>query len=582
MPSKVTTIREAETVSRKKTISIHVAVVIAALCLYLFAGSLDAIADSTAELKPTDSNLQEIMRAAIADPPRATRTRSQRKADQIFLEAFYADRDYRPAWLTQKRLAELQRLQEVAFAHGLPGEDGPIAALSRQIESAKPSLGLRTWAHLDVMTTLTIARLICDLRFGYTDPTMPAAADIGDFGRASGCGINLVKNAARSDSLAAYLDSVAPLNPFYNRLKISLAEHRRMANHATRPRVANGRILKIGMADNRVLALRARLGIELPDIDAKGMRIYDDAVAAAVQDFQEKHRLDADGMLGRRTVTELNVTIPERIDQIRANMEWQRWALNERQSDYLLVNVAHFVAHLVRDGTAVWSGRIQVGRRDRPTPMFKTSITSIIANPTWTIPPTILRKDILPEVRQNKHYLNENGLLVVDLHGRIIDSPSIDWHKVTASKFTYRVRAKPGPLNALGRIKFRMPNSHMVYIHDTPAKSKFDSNTRLFSSGCIRLENPAELAERLLSMQPDTPLSTLNSALASGNTSVLRLARTLPVIVTYNTIEMNASGELIFGPDVYGRDAPIVAVLDESIRSAPQRHARAITAASAY
>ncbi len=212
---------------------------------------------------------------------------------------------------------------------------------------------------------------------------------------------------------------------------------------------------------------------------------------------------------------------------------------------------------------ARWSGRAafkSVAATGRP---FKAAITSIVVNPSWTVPPTILRKDILPKVRRDRNYLAENDLRVIDLHGRTINNQSIDWQQVTARNFAYRLRRKPGPGNALGRIKLQMPNRHLIFIHDTPAKANFDQAIRMFSSGCIRLERPDELVERLLSAQTDASASRLTNALASRQTAVIPLAESLPVIITYNTIDLNESGELIFGPDVYGRDASIAASLDK-------------------
>ncbi len=358
MPTIVTTVRATETARRNKNHSIHIAAILALVCLDFCIGVRVAFAGTV---------MQNNMRAAITDLPTVPFFESPDTADIRFIESFYANREYQPAWLNQDQLADLRKLGTVAQSHGLAGNTGFIPALSRQLKQAQSSVGFQTWAQLDVLATLTIAQLICDLRFGYLDPTLPAATNVDASRRASRCGFEFVQQAARADSLIDYLNSLTPDSPLYRRLKLSLAEHQRMTTVTPLRRVPPGRPLQVGMTSDRVPALRERLRIWPTVTDSLQFRRYDDTLATAVRNFQQQHRLEADGVLGKQTVTALNISTQERIEQLRVNMEWQRWALSDQQRSYLLVNIAHYITYLVHDGEVVWSGRIQVGRSDRPT-----------------------------------------------------------------------------------------------------------------------------------------------------------------------------------------------------------------------
>jgi L,D-transpeptidase YcbB len=220
----------------------------------------------------------------------------------------------------------------------------------------------------------------------------------------------------------------------------------------------------------------------------------------------------------------------------------------------------------VRDRAPVWHARAQVGKPYRATPIFRSEMTYLVLNPTWTVPPGILAADILPAQRRDPTTLARKRLEVVDMEGRVVPADSIDWSTATPRNFRYMLRQAPGPTNALGRVKFMFPNAHSVYLHDTPSKDLFERSDRAFSSGCIRVENPLELAALLLAGQKGWDRAALDAAIAAGETRTITLAKRVPVLLLYWTAWVDTDGALQVRRDLYGRDAKVAAGLAQPFR----------------
>ena len=320
------------------------------------------------------------------------------------------------------------------------------------------------------------------------------------------------------------------------------------------------------MESPRVAALRARLAmtgdLEGP-MEAVAPELFDAAVEEAVKRFQQRHGLDADGVVGRQTLAELNVPVEARIAQLRVNMERVRWIFRDLEPRFILVNIARYRVLLVENGEVVWSTRAVVGRPYRQTPLFRARMTYLEFNPTWTVPPTILREDLLPDIRRDPSVLQQRNMTVLDHQGRRVDPDTIDWSSTTARNFRYMIRQEPGPENALGQVKFMFPNQYHVYMHDTPARGLFRRAARGFSSGCIRLERPFELADILLAgTQWDA------AAVASGRTRVVNLPQPITVLIIYGTA-VPEDGRIHFADDIYRRDARLLAALDAPFEFSP-------------
>jgi murein L,D-transpeptidase YcbB/YkuD len=228
---------------------------------------------------------------------------------------------------------------------------------------------------------------------------------------------------------------------------------------------------------------------------------------------------------------------------------------------------------LIENDEVVWITRAVVGRPYRETPVFRASMTYLVLNPTWTVPPTILRNDLLPEIRRDPAALARRNMVVLDTSGEEVDPAEVDWN---ARAFPYMLRQQPGPDNALGRVKFMFPNPHYIYMHDTPSRELFSRADRTFSSGCIRLENPMDLAELLLRESPEWDRAAIDRVLAEGRQRTVNLPRPLTVLLIYGTV-VPEDGEIYFLQDVYNRDARLLEALNDDFEfSAPAAYEEAL------
>jgi murein L,D-transpeptidase YcbB/YkuD len=246
-------------------------------------------------------------------------------------------------------------------------------------------------------------------------------------------------------------------------------------------------------------------------------------------------------------VAELNISPLMRREQLRINLERFRWLSQDLEPEGVLVNVAAAQLSVYQSGIPVWQTRLQVGRAERQTPLLKSRITRLTLNPTWTIPPTIMREDKLPAIRLNPEYLRQQNLQVLDPEGRPLAPEHIDW----ARPGNILLRQEAGPRNPLGKIVMRFPNPYSVYLHDTPSQPLFTKGPRAFSSGCVRVEQPLLLRDLLVTPAERTRTDEL---LATGVTHEFRLATPVPVLLGYWTVEVDRQGGLVYAPDIYGHD----------------------------
>ena len=475
------------------------------------------------------------------------------------LPALYGESGFQLFW-TPERIGILRELVRDSAADGFRPEDYHSAALDRL---ASPAADAVAKARMDLLATDAYFLLIYHLYLGKVDPkSLDPQWNFTPRPVGEERAIAFMLEALRGD-LRGAVAKVRPDHFLYGKARAALAEYREMASRGGWPTVPSGPALKVGAKDARVPALRRRLAVtgelsgqplDSPDFDAP--------LAAAVAAFQARHRLEADGVAGPGTIAEMNVPVEARILQIRINLERARWVLHEITGNLVLVDVAGFEVKYLRERETVWKARVQIGKPYRQTPIFKSSIDYVVLNPTWTVPPGILAKDILPAVRRDPGYLGRKGLDVVDQGGRVIDAASIDWAKQTAGTFPYMLRQGPGPDNALGRVKMLFPNPYLVYLHDTPSKEQFQKEERSFSSGCIRVERPLELAALLLDDRDKWSAQAIDAVVAAGQTKTVRLTKTVPVLIMYWTIDPARAGQTVFKRDPYGRDPRLAEALD--------------------
>jgi murein L,D-transpeptidase YcbB/YkuD len=271
--------------------------------------------------------------------------------------------------------------------------------------------------------------------------------------------------------------------------------------------------------------------------------------------------LDADGIVGPATLRALNVPVEQRIDQLRLNLERTRWVFEDIEEDFVLVNIAGFRAYVVHDREIVWETKVQVGRPYHQSPVFRDEIKYVVFNPTWTVPYSIATREMLPRIKSDPQYFQTREFDIKNRDGQLVDPETIDWAEVSPRSFGYTFVQRPGPNNALGRVKFIFPNEHAVYLHDTPSKPLFDVAERAFSHGCIRVENPFDLAEILLGSD-DWGREQIDATIESRETKTVFLAEPLPVLILYWTAEVDPDGLVHFYNDVYDRDQRIATALD--------------------
>jgi L,D-transpeptidase YcbB len=488
-------------------------------------------------------------------------------ASRQLLPRLYESRAFAPAWTSPAQIDSLLEVLAESYEEGLDPEDYHAASVraARGALTDIERLPADERAQLDILLTDSVIRLGYHLRFGKVDPVAldPNWNESRDLMGEDP--VTTIQNAIDSRSLREFADEAIPRAFLYGRFKRALAEYRALAAAGGWPTVPSGPTLKAGAADQRVPTVAQRLAVTADlsrDVAAAATAEYVAPIVAGVQSFQRRHGLAADGVIGPATLTALNVPIEVRIDQIRANLERARWVLYDPDRDYLVVNIAGFQVYLVRRDEIVWRSRVQVGRPYRQTPVFRAELTYLVVNPTWTVPSTILREDILPAVRKDPGYLARRNIDVLDNARQPVDATSVDW---TSNSFPYQLVQRPGPDNALGRIKLMFPNEHSVYLHDTPSRDLFERDSRAFSSGCIRVENPLELAEMLLGSA--WPRERLDALVGAGKTQTMLLDEPLPVMLLYWTAEVDAAGRITFYPDVYGRDPAVVAALSQIFRT---------------
>lgn len=525
---------------------------------------LVALAGSLARASPTEDLRLEVERLRSGGD---TRLGAGSAGARALIASLYEKRGFAPLWADAQRSASLVRAVEASTTHGLVPRDYHAGSL---LATAAAEDREQTTAARDLLLTDAFVRLAYHLYFGKADPR--SLQHGWNFARSLD-GADAVESLARllaEPDPGIALEGLAPRLPAYHDLRAALSSLRDAERRGGWPRVDDGPTLERGSTGPRVQQLRARLQASGDLAGAAAEAGFDDELVAALRRFQARHGLEADGVAGRATVAALNVTVAERIGQVRANLERLRWVARELAGDYLLVDIAGFTAQLWLDNVRAWQARVVVGRPFRTTPEFRSPMKYLVLNPEWNVPPTILREDVLPKVIRDPAYLQRHHMRLLDRAGRPVDPATIDWqpYRSQPRAFPYQVVQAPGRDNPLGAVKFMFPNEHSVYLHDTPSRALFDKTVRAFSSGCIRVDRPLDLAVLLLDDRQRWGEPQLGEAIASGRTQTVPVRRQVPVMLLYFTATV-ADGELQFRPDLYRRDGRIIEALAAPFRFAP-------------
>ncbi len=498
------------------------------------------------------------------------------------LVRFYESRGFRPLWIGDEGPlpqadALLQKLRQAEregikpTVYHLSSIEQLVTALGRH-DSHDQSQNLHTWVDLELLLTDAFFMYGSHMLTGQINPR--DIKEVWFEERSQGDLGAILQQASETGRVAELLSDMRPAHTGYAALQKALAAHRDIAARGGWPVIPDGPKLQRGAQGPRVAALKNRL-LLTSDLDRTAEvvdDVFDAALEHGLQRFQERHGLDPDATVGASTLAALNVPVEARVRQIELNMERWRWLPQTLGERYILVNIANFALDVVERGRSVLAMRVVVGKPTRRTPFFSAEMTYLVLNPHWYVPPTIAIQDKLPLIRRDPGYVARQHFKLFR-HGEggvtRVDPRSIDWSSVSARNFPYQLRQDPGPQNALGRVKFMFPNPYHVYLHDTPARELFANTERAFSSGCIRLEKPIELAEYLLSDDPQWSQQKILASSKRRVEQVVHLPTSIPVHLLYWTTWVDEKGIMHFRKDVYDRDKVLDKALQE-LRPSPR------------
>jgi murein L,D-transpeptidase YcbB/YkuD len=545
------------------------------------AGLILALVTVVATAAASDLSLAAALRLALQERfPLPYTVAANPSFPDVALQQFYFDRDDEPAWFTPTGLvpeaAILTDRLSAAAEEGLC----PEAYFLPELEELQKYAGdaqhhrlledQQRLARLDLLLSEAFLTYAAHLIHGRVDP----AAVHGDW-HANLRQVDLaglLEFALAEERMETILDDLVPPHPGYRALRRALADYRRISAQGGWETLPAGVTLRPGDFDPRVPALRRRLA-QSGDLgeDAGTETLYGETTAARLRNFQRRHGLPADGILGPLTLEEINRPVEERIRQLEVNLERWRWLPKTLGNRYLQVNIADLTLEAVDNGHTVLSLPVVVGNAYRQTPVFSANLQYLIFAPFWFVPPTIFRVDKLPRLRADPDYLEKHHFEIVtaDSSQSLLPLDGIDWKEVRAESFPGVLRQAPGPWNPLGRVKFIFPNPFAIYLHDTPDRHLFAAEMRTFSSGCIRVERPLDLARVLLQEQRQGDRARLLAAMEADEPRRIDLVRPWPIHILYFTAWAEEEGEVNFRRDLYWRDLALEEAL--AVVTAPRR-----------
>ena len=565
------------------------------LAALLLAGPIVACAraDAPAGAAPKESTARPAEAPPAAVVGIALRTRLEAvAADEVrrlgeetlyaapHLVELYRTNDFQPLWADAAATEKLVRAIEAAADDGLNPEDYHLAALKAEAPPPEDQRdGLRSAIDLDLLRTDALITLGEHLRRGKA-----AERDVPEKAALRGApawevDTDLYLAVILGGEIEKALAAFAPRHPLYQNLKNVLTRHRLAQDKTPEyPFVPPGGSIRPGMRGSRVDDLKDRL-VASGELAAeqRGDDLYDAALTEAVRAFQKKAGLAADGVAGKNTIAALNgdsgQSAAPPLDKLRVNLERSRWLLRDLPDTAIIVDIPAYQLHYYKEGKPSWTCRVMVGRPTDQTPTYRSAINHLVLNPTWTIPPGMLKREILPRLQADPGYLQAMRLKVYNRQGKTVNPEAINWSAYSGRNFPFSLRQDAGQDNSLGSIKFMFPNPYHVYLHDTPSKHLFQRKNRALSHGCVRVQSPKDLGRLILSGDEGNPVSAkrFDAILASGKNAGLKLNHPLPVVLHYPTAKANEAGQVSLSADIYKLDAAVLAALNSPPRPLPAR-----------
>jgi L,D-transpeptidase YcbB len=526
-------------------------------------------------------SLPDIPERATPDPDSAGLLRH---ADELLLkrfwtkeaDRFYERRKYRPAWSESgvPNDASVHLFTAIGEApyHGLRPKDYHYRQIgfmiSEMMEAGKKekSLPLSVYAHFDLLLTHSYLKYASDLLTGKVNPNNleiiweahPRSKDLARH----------LQNALSDNRVQSSLHELEPSYDQYRLIKDQLKSFLDLKHSGKWQSPGPLPVLHKNDTGRYVMAVREFLVItgdhSSVNNGEEDAPVYNDILETAVKRFQKRHGLEVDGIVGENTAAAMNRSLEWRIGRLSMNMERFRWLPEKMGDSYLTVNLPEYFLRYYQDGSLEEEMRVIIGTEENLTPILIDTLAYIEFNPTWTIPFSIATGEMLPELREDPDYLKKRNINILDAASRKrIENGNIDWEKYDTLNFPFIFVQEPGPWNALGQLKFIFPNRLAIYLHDTPSDELFNSDTRTFSHGCIRVERPVDLAKSLLDRFNGIPGDSVEAILSDTIPHKVYLEGTVPVYFTYQTAWVDRMGYLNFRDDVYTVDREQSEMADE-------------------
>lgn len=479
--------------------------------------------------------------------------------DKTAIQEFYAARGSDAYWTKgmgePKKAKELVALIEESWTHGLNPEKYHLKEITALLKDGGDEKRLEM--------------LLTDAAMRYAHDMSGMRVDAGGLGLKSKFwrqpmnGTEIAAEMANAKDIVPILQGLAPRGELYRKLqselKAQVAESAKL-DHLLPVNFGGAGLFKPGQSHKDVPKLRALLQVEYNPMNGPE-NFYDDTLAAAVMDFQRDRNLEPDGVIGPATKVVLNKSHKDSMEQIVANLERLRWLDEQRPQRYIMVNIPSQRLWAIEDGKVEAEMNVVVGMPTRQTKQFKTEVTGVRFNPTWTVPLQLKMQDFKPKLINDPGYLHEKGIQVYR-NGRTMDPHSIDWASVSSSEMNQlRFTQRPGDHNALGKIRILMPSDYDIYLHDTNHPEFFEKAQRTLSSGCVRLGDPRAVARFVLKHNEGWSDEKMESTIATGRLTEVQSEAPFPVYIVYQSVWLDDAGELVFGADVYKQDEKLIAAL---------------------
>lgn len=467
---------------------------------------------------------------------------------------FYTKNNFLPVWFENGVPAPAQKIALDVLAHtdleGLNPEDYK--------QSASPS-----WIEAEIKLTETFLKFIEDVRVGRI-PAKSVARTIKIISPETHA-VDLLADALKSGKSFEKLTAMAPQLPDYIKIKKLLSLYLEMEKNITDwPEITAKSTIKVGTED-KIIPLVRQLLIFLGDLDPQKIddqmlhsEKFDSQLEEAVRHFQTRHTLDADGIIGGKTKETMNWPLRKQINKMIVNMERLRWLPDDMGERYIQVNVGGYEVTAVERNQVKIRMPAIVGKIGTRTPLFYAPLKNIIINPSWGVPAGIMQRDKLPKILKDPDYVRRAGFTIYDQSGSVVDPDQADWE---GSGSEYRLRQSPGRHNALGRIKLNIENPYTIYMHGTPEEKLFNKSARAFSSGCIRLKFPIDMAAWALSHTKEWDKEKIENGIKNGRTQSINLDKVIPVYFTYMTSWVDEENNVHFSDDPYKMDDALIKIL---------------------